>query len=42
MLRSVDKLLNTGPWNASSRRSQQATEAPRKRVLVVYDSLHGA
>lgn len=39
MLRSVDKLLNTGRLERISRRTQQATEAPRKRVLVVDDSL---
>ncbi|HJH19318.1 MAG TPA: hybrid sensor histidine kinase/response regulator [Pseudomonas lactis] len=39
MLRSVDKLLNTGRLERIARRSQQATEAPRKRVLVVDDSL---
>ncbi|MBK3469570.1 hybrid sensor histidine kinase/response regulator [Pseudomonas carnis] len=39
MLRSVDKLLNTGRLDRIARRSQQATEAPRKRVLVVDDSL---
>lgn len=39
MLRSVDKLLNTGRLERIARRSQQTTEAPRKRVLVVYDSL---
>ena len=39
MLRSVDKLLNTGRLERIARRSQQDTEAPRKRVLVVDDSL---
>ncbi|NVZ68788.1 hybrid sensor histidine kinase/response regulator [Pseudomonas costantinii] len=39
MLRSVDKLLNTGRLERIARRSQLATEAPRKRVLVVDDSL---
>ncbi|WET11945.1 hybrid sensor histidine kinase/response regulator [Pseudomonas sp. D3] len=39
MLRSVDKLLNTGRLERITRRSQQAVEAPRKRVLVVDDSL---
>ena len=39
MLRSVDKLLNTGHLERITRRSQQAVEAPRKRVLVVDDSL---
>ncbi|WP_339451261.1 hybrid sensor histidine kinase/response regulator [Pseudomonas sp. JAI120] len=39
MLRSVDKLLNTGRLERIARRSQQANEAPRKRVLVVDDSL---
>lgn len=39
MLRSVDKLLNTGRLERIARRSQQAAEVPRKRVLVVDDSL---
>lgn len=39
MLRSVDKLLNTGRLERIARRSQQTVEAPRKRVLVVDDSL---
>lgn len=39
MLRSVDKLLHTGRLERIARRSQQSTEAPRKRVLVVDDSL---
>jgi two-component system, chemotaxis family, sensor histidine kinase and response regulator WspE len=39
MLRSVDKLLNTGRLERIARRSQQAVEVPRKRVLVVDDSL---
>ena len=39
MLRSVDKLLNTGRLERIARRSPQTTEAPRKRVLVVDDSL---
>lgn len=39
MLRSVDKLLNTGRLERIARRTRQATEAPRKRVLVVDDSL---
>ncbi|MFL1388031.1 hybrid sensor histidine kinase/response regulator [Pseudomonas tritici] len=39
MLRSVDKLLNAGRLERIARRSQQTTEAPRKRVLVVDDSL---
>ncbi|WCM52434.1 hybrid sensor histidine kinase/response regulator [Pseudomonas sp. WJP1] len=39
MLRSVDKLLNTGRLERIARHSNQAVEAPRKRVLVVDDSL---
>jgi len=39
MLRSVDKLLNTGRLERIARRTQQTTEAPRKRILVVDDSL---
>ncbi|QVW24442.1 hybrid sensor histidine kinase/response regulator [Pseudomonas hormoni] len=39
MLRSVDKLLNTGRLERIARHSNQAVEAARKRVLVVDDSL---
>ncbi|CAI8897458.1 two-component system, chemotaxis family, sensor histidine kinase and response regulator WspE [Pseudomonas sp. IT-P100] len=39
MLRSVDKLLNTGRLERIARHSNQAPEAARKRVLVVDDSL---
>ncbi|NWE78396.1 hybrid sensor histidine kinase/response regulator [Pseudomonas yamanorum] len=39
MLRSVDKLLNTGRLERIARRAQQTLEAPRKRILVVDDSL---
>ncbi|MGJ7515930.1 hybrid sensor histidine kinase/response regulator [Pseudomonas baetica] len=39
MLRSVDKLLNTGRLERIARQSNQATEAARKRILVVDDSL---
>jgi len=39
MLRSVDKLLNTGRLERIARRTHQAAEAPRKRILVVDDSL---
>ncbi|MET1068879.1 MAG: hybrid sensor histidine kinase/response regulator [Pseudomonas prosekii] len=39
MLRSVDKLLNTGRLERISRHSNQAAEAARKRILVVDDSL---
>ncbi|MCF4998443.1 response regulator [Pseudomonas syringae] len=39
MLRSVDKLLNTGRLERIARHGQQAAEAARKRVLVVDDSL---
>ncbi|MCU1738715.1 MULTISPECIES: hybrid sensor histidine kinase/response regulator [Pseudomonas] len=39
MLRSVDKLLNTGRLERIDRRNRQASEAVRKRVLVVDDSL---
>ncbi|KAB0485121.1 two-component system, chemotaxis family, sensor histidine kinase and response regulator WspE [Pseudomonas reinekei] len=39
MLRSVDKLLNTGRLERIARHSSQATEAARKRILVVDDSL---
>jgi len=39
MLRSVDKLLNTGRLERISRQGHQAVEAARKRVLVVDDSL---
>ncbi|WP_064120559.1 hybrid sensor histidine kinase/response regulator [Pseudomonas fluorescens] len=39
MLRSVDKLLNTGRLERIARRGNQAAEAARKRVLVVDDSL---
>jgi len=39
MLRSVDKLLNTGRLERIDRRNRQASEAARKRVLVVDDSL---
>lgn len=38
MFRSVEKLLNTGRLERIDKRGQQA-EAPRKRVLVVDDSL---
>lgn len=39
MLRSVDKLLNTGRLERIARRTQQTLEVPRKRILVVDDSL---
>ncbi|WP_137804721.1 hybrid sensor histidine kinase/response regulator [Pseudomonas sp. G(2018)] len=39
MLRSVDKLLNTGRLERIARHSNQVAEAARKRVLVVDDSL---
>ncbi|MDY7559295.1 hybrid sensor histidine kinase/response regulator [Pseudomonas sp. CCC3.2] len=39
MLRSVEKLLNTGRLERIDRRSQQVDKAVRKRVLVVDDSL---
>ena len=39
MLRSVEKLLNTGRLERIGRGSQQADAVPRKRVLVVDDSL---
>ncbi|WP_219272386.1 hybrid sensor histidine kinase/response regulator [Pseudomonas sp. Xaverov 83] len=39
MLRSVDKLLNTGRLERIARRAQQTQEAARKRILVVDDSL---
>ncbi|KAE9650165.1 hybrid sensor histidine kinase/response regulator [Pseudomonas sp. PB106] len=39
MLRSVDKLLNTGRLERIARHGHQAAEAARKRVLVVDDSL---
>ncbi|NVZ86459.1 hybrid sensor histidine kinase/response regulator [Pseudomonas yamanorum] len=39
MLRSVDKLLNTGRLERIARRAQQTLEASRKRILVVDDSL---
>ncbi|ROO05044.1 hybrid sensor histidine kinase/response regulator [Pseudomonas fluorescens] len=39
MLRSVDKLLNTGRLERIARHGNQAAEAVRKRVLVVDDSL---
>jgi len=39
MLRSVDKLLNTGRLERIARHSSQAVEAARKRILVVDDSL---
>ncbi|WP_095166703.1 hybrid sensor histidine kinase/response regulator [Pseudomonas sp. Irchel 3H3] len=39
MLRSVDKLLNTGRLERIARHSQQAAQAARKRILVVDDSL---
>ena len=39
MLRSVDKLLNTGRLERIARHGNQATEAARKRILVVDDSL---
>jgi len=39
MLRSVDKLLNTGRLERIARHGNQAVEAPRKRILVVDDSL---
>ncbi|ALI00292.1 chemotaxis protein CheA [Pseudomonas sp. FW306-02-F02-AA] len=39
LLRSVDKLLNTGRLERIARHSQQAAVAARKRILVVDDSL---
>jgi two-component system, chemotaxis family, sensor histidine kinase and response regulator WspE len=39
MLRSVDKLLNTGRLERIARRNQHVTEVARKRILVVDDSL---
>ncbi|MHC8390475.1 response regulator [Pseudomonas sp. MDT2-39-1] len=39
MLRSVDKLLNTGRLERITRQGSQAVEAARKRILVVDDSL---
>jgi len=39
MLRSVDKLLNTGRLERIARHSNQSVEAARKRILVVDDSL---
>jgi two-component system sensor histidine kinase and response regulator WspE len=39
MLRSVEKLLNTGRLERIDRRDRQAGAVPRKRVLVVDDSL---
>ncbi|MCU1750835.1 hybrid sensor histidine kinase/response regulator [Pseudomonas sp. 6D_7.1_Bac1] len=39
MLRSVDKLLNTGRLERIARHSQQAAIVARKRILVVDDSL---
>jgi two-component system sensor histidine kinase and response regulator WspE len=39
MLRSVDKLLNTGRLERIARQGSQAIEAARKRILVVDDSL---
>jgi len=39
MLRSVEKLLNTGRLERIDRRNRQTNAVPRKRVLVVDDSL---
>ncbi|KQN49887.1 chemotaxis protein CheA [Pseudomonas sp. Leaf48] len=39
MLRSVDKLLNTGRLERIARHSSKVVEAARKRILVVDDSL---
>ena len=39
MLRSVDKLLDTGRLERIARQGNQAAEAARKRILVVDDSL---
>ncbi|NBF10256.1 hybrid sensor histidine kinase/response regulator [Pseudomonas sp. Fl4BN1] len=39
MLRSVDKLLNTGRLERISRHQQQHAQVVRKRILVVDDSL---
>ena len=39
MLRSVDKLLDTGRLERIARHGHQAAEAARKRILVVDDSL---
>ena len=39
MLRSVDKLLNTGRLERIDRRNKHTAEVARKRILVVDDSL---
>ncbi len=39
LLRSVDKLLNTGRLERIARHNQQAAQVARKRILVVDDSL---
>lgn len=39
MLRSVDKLLNTGRLERIDRRNRHTAEVARKRILVVDDSL---
>jgi two-component system sensor histidine kinase and response regulator WspE len=39
MLRSVDKLLNTGRLERIARHNNQVAEVARKRILVVDDSL---
>lgn len=39
MLRSVDKLLNTGRLERIARQNNQTVEVARKRILVVDDSL---
>ncbi|MFW0755659.1 hybrid sensor histidine kinase/response regulator [Pseudomonas sp. H11T01] len=39
MLRSVDKLLNTGRLERIARHNHQVAEVARKRILVVDDSL---
>jgi len=39
MLRSVDKLLNTGRLERIDRRNRHAAQLTRKRILVVDDSL---
>jgi two-component system sensor histidine kinase and response regulator WspE len=39
MLRSVDKLLDTGRLERIARHGEQTAEASRKRILVVDDSL---
>lgn len=39
MLRSVEKLLNTGRLERIARHNQQAPQVTRKRILVVDDSL---